>query len=63
MTTYAESRQVWRGLGSEAWGTERLGTRVRSGPADAVFYDLLVDEWRARRTAGHEGAPIGFRVR
>jgi hypothetical protein len=31
-------------------GTERLGTVVRSGPADCVFYDLLVEEWqRARR--------------
>jgi hypothetical protein len=28
-----------------------MGTRVRSGPADAVFYDVLVEEWRASRRA------------
>jgi RimJ/RimL family protein N-acetyltransferase len=42
----AASRHVIEANGLAAWGTERLGTRVRSGPADCVFYDLLVEEWR-----------------
>lgn len=41
------SRHVIESAGLTAWGTERLGTTVRSGPADCVFYDLLVEEWRA----------------
>jgi RimJ/RimL family protein N-acetyltransferase len=47
----AASRRVIEANGLTAWGTERMGTRVRSGPADAVFYDVLVEEWRASRRA------------
>jgi hypothetical protein len=35
--------------GLTAWGTERMGTTVRTGPTDCVFYDVLVEEWRAAR--------------
>jgi RimJ/RimL family protein N-acetyltransferase len=45
----AASRHVIEANGLSAWGTERLGTVVRSGRADCVFYDLLVEEWRAMR--------------
>jgi RimJ/RimL family protein N-acetyltransferase len=40
------SRHVIEACGLSAWGTERMGTTVRSGPADCVFYDVLVEEWR-----------------
>lgn len=43
------SRHVIEANGLTAWGTERFGTKVRSGPADAVFYDVMIDEWRASR--------------
>lgn len=43
------SRHVIEASGLRAWGTERMGTTVRSGPADCVFYDVLVEEWRAAR--------------
>jgi RimJ/RimL family protein N-acetyltransferase len=42
----AASRHVIEANGLTPWGTERLGTVVRSGPADCVFYDLLIEEWR-----------------
>jgi RimJ/RimL family protein N-acetyltransferase len=45
----AASRRVIESNGLTAWGTERLGTVVRSGRADCVFYDVLVEEWRAAR--------------
>jgi RimJ/RimL family protein N-acetyltransferase len=41
------SRHVIEANGLSAWGIERLGTVVRSGRADCVFYDLLIEEWRA----------------
>ena len=43
------SRHVIEANGLTAWGTERCGTTVRTGPADCVFYDLLVEEWRHAR--------------
>jgi RimJ/RimL family protein N-acetyltransferase len=43
------SRHVIEANGLTPWGTERFGTRVRSGPTDAVFYDVAVEEWRAAR--------------
>jgi RimJ/RimL family protein N-acetyltransferase len=43
------SRHVIEANGLTAWGTERMGTTVRTGPADCVFYDVLVEEWRAAR--------------
>jgi RimJ/RimL family protein N-acetyltransferase len=43
------SRHVIEANGLTAWGTERCGTTVRSGPADCVFYDMLVEEWRRQR--------------
>jgi RimJ/RimL family protein N-acetyltransferase len=43
------SRHVIEANGLVAWGTELFGTRIRSGPADAVFYDVMIDEWRASR--------------
>jgi len=47
------SRHVIEANGLTAWGTERLGTEVRDGRADVVFYDVLVEEWRgAREQAG-----------
>lgn len=45
----AASRHVIEANGLRAWGTERMGTTVRSGPADCVFYDVLVEEWRRAR--------------
>ena len=45
----AASRHVIEANGLKAWGTERMGTTVRSGPADCVFYDVLVEEWRRAR--------------
>ncbi len=45
----AASRHVIEANGLVAWGTERLGTTVRTGRADCVFYDVLVEEWRASR--------------
>ncbi len=45
----AASRHVIEANGLTAWGTERLGTTLRSGPADCVFYDLLIEEWRRAR--------------
>jgi RimJ/RimL family protein N-acetyltransferase len=43
------SRHVIEANGLVPWGTERMGTTTRNGPADCVFYDLLVEEWRAAR--------------
>jgi RimJ/RimL family protein N-acetyltransferase len=45
----AASRHVIEANGLTAWGTERLGTVVRTGRSDCVFYDLLVEEWRSAR--------------
>lgn len=45
----AASRRVIESNGLVAWGVERMGTTVATGPADCVFYDLLVEEWRRRR--------------
>jgi RimJ/RimL family protein N-acetyltransferase len=42
----AASRHVIEANGLVAWGTERLGTGIRTGRADCVFYDVLVEEWR-----------------
>jgi RimJ/RimL family protein N-acetyltransferase len=33
--------------GLRPWGTERLGTLVHGGRADLVWYDVLIEEWRA----------------
>jgi RimJ/RimL family protein N-acetyltransferase len=41
------SRHVIEANGLVAWGTERLGTVVRTGRADLVWYDVLIEEWRA----------------
>jgi RimJ/RimL family protein N-acetyltransferase len=43
------SRHVIEASGLTAWGTERCGTTIRTGPADCVFYDVLVEEWRRER--------------
>ncbi|MBO0847551.1 MAG: GNAT family N-acetyltransferase [Nocardioides sp.] len=45
----AASRRVIEANGLTEWGTERLGTVVRSGRADIVWYDVLVEEWRTSR--------------
>jgi RimJ/RimL family protein N-acetyltransferase len=45
----AASRRVIEANGLRAWGTERLGTFVRTGRADCVFYDVLIEEWRQQR--------------
>jgi RimJ/RimL family protein N-acetyltransferase len=46
----AASRHVIEANGLIPFGTERLGTVVRTGRADVVWYDVLVEEWqRARR--------------
>lgn len=52
MSTFAESRQVWRGLGSEAWGTERLFV----GNVDVTTF------WKApTETAGYQlQEPYGY---
>jgi RimJ/RimL family protein N-acetyltransferase len=47
----AASRRVIEANGLTAWGTERLGTVVRTGRADIVWYDVLVEEWRVSRHA------------
>ena len=43
------SHHVLRSNGLVHWGTERMGIEVRGGRADLVWYDLLVEEWRASR--------------
>ncbi len=43
------SHHVLRSNGLVPWGTERMGIEVRGGRADLVWYDLLVEEWRASR--------------
>jgi RimJ/RimL family protein N-acetyltransferase len=45
----ASSRRVIEANGLRAWGTERAGTAVLGGRADIVWYDVLVEEWRASR--------------
>jgi RimJ/RimL family protein N-acetyltransferase len=45
----AASRHVIERNGLRAWGTERAGTAVLGGRADLVWYDVLVEEWRAGR--------------
>ncbi|HEY3528263.1 MAG TPA: GNAT family N-acetyltransferase [Nocardioides sp.] len=45
----AASRHVIEANGLTAWGTERLGTGIRTGRTDCVFYDVLVEEWRRSR--------------
>ncbi len=51
----AASRHVIEANGLTAWGTERAGTDVHGGRADLVWYDVLVEEWRAARRTGHPG--------
>jgi RimJ/RimL family protein N-acetyltransferase len=51
-TGNAASRHVIEANGLTAWGTERMGTEVHGGRADLVWYDVLVEEWRAHRRAG-----------
>ena len=48
-TENTASRHVIEANGLTAWGTERLGTTVRAGRADIVWYDVLVEEWRRSR--------------
>ena len=43
------SRHVIEQNGLREWGTERNGTVVLTGRADVVWYDVLVEEWRAGR--------------
>ena len=45
------SRHVIEANGLTLFGTERVGTVVRGGRADIAWYDVLVEEWRASRTA------------
>jgi RimJ/RimL family protein N-acetyltransferase len=47
----AASRRVIEANGLREYGVERLGTVVRTGRADIVWYDVLVEEWRASRRA------------
>ncbi|MGA8246256.1 MAG: GNAT family N-acetyltransferase [Nocardioides sp.] len=49
------SRRVIEANGLTAWGTERAGTEVHGGRADLVWYDVLVEEWRAARRRGTAG--------
>jgi len=42
----AASRRVIEANGLTPFGTERLGTVVRTGRADIVWYDVLIEEWR-----------------
>jgi len=44
----AASRHVIESAGFTRTGGERLGTRLRTGPADVVLYDVLRSEWSAR---------------
>lgn len=46
------SRRVIEANGLRPWGTERAGTAVLDGRADIVWYDVLVEEWRAARRPG-----------
>jgi RimJ/RimL family protein N-acetyltransferase len=41
------SAHVIEANGLRAWGTERLGAVVHGGRADLVWYDILIEEWRA----------------
>jgi RimJ/RimL family protein N-acetyltransferase len=45
------SRHVIEANGLRTWGTERVGTPLRDGRADIVWYDVLVEEWRTSRRA------------
>jgi RimJ/RimL family protein N-acetyltransferase len=49
------SQHVIEANGLTRWGTERLGTVARAGRVDLVWYDVLLEEWRASRRAGHSG--------
>jgi RimJ/RimL family protein N-acetyltransferase len=41
------SAHVIEASGLRTWGTERIGAVVRGGRADLVWYDVLIEEWRA----------------
>lgn len=41
----AASRHVIESAGLTQSGVERLGTTLRTGPADIALYDVLVEEW------------------
>ncbi|HET7431961.1 MAG TPA: GNAT family protein [Nocardioides sp.] len=47
----AASRHVIEANGLSHWGTERLGTAIRTGRADLCWYDLLIEDWRRSRHA------------
>ena len=47
----AASRHVIESAGLTQTGIERLGTVLRTGPADMALYDVLVEEWTARSSA------------
>jgi RimJ/RimL family protein N-acetyltransferase len=49
------SQHVIESNGLTRWGTERLGTLARAGRVDLVWYDVLVEEWRASHRARHSG--------
>jgi RimJ/RimL family protein N-acetyltransferase len=44
----AASRHVIESVGLRQTGVERLGTRLRTGHADAALYDVLAEEWSER---------------
>jgi RimJ/RimL family protein N-acetyltransferase len=48
------SRRVLEANGMTEHGVERLGTVVGTGRVDAVLYDVLVEEWSARRATRAE---------
>ena len=44
----AASRHVIEASGFRQTGEERLGTTLRTGPADVALYDVLAEEWSRR---------------
>ncbi len=52
----AASRHVIEATGLRQSGTERLGTVLRTGPAEVALYDVLATEWSALPEARCEAA-------
>ena len=59
----AASRHVIEAVGLEQTGVERLGTTLRTGPADVALYDVLAEEWperSARRSSDADHSRIAM---
>ncbi|MGA8845304.1 MAG: GNAT family N-acetyltransferase, partial [Nocardioides sp.] len=57
----AASRHVIEAVGLKQTGVERLGTTLRTGPADVAIYDVLAEEWATLPTSSPTASSVSER--